>query len=73
VSSIRLEIAYESLRNQGAQEPGMLTTLAKSIGFKDYRTFARAFRKAYGLSPAQAAKSSVGPSLARLDAAEGSG
>lgn len=73
VSSIRLEIAYESLRNQGAQEPGMLTTLAKSIGFKNYRTFARAFRKAYGLSPAQAAKSSVGPSLARLDAAEGGG
>jgi AraC-like DNA-binding protein len=73
VSSIRLELAYESLRNQGAQEPGMLTTLAKSLGFKNYRTFARAFRKAYGLSPAQAAKSSVGFSLAGLGAAEKGG
>ena len=67
VTAIRLEMAYGALSNQAPEEPGMLAALAKSLGFRNYRAFARAFRKTYGFSPAQSletASESGGPGSA---------
>ncbi|MGA2552521.1 MAG: helix-turn-helix domain-containing protein [Burkholderiaceae bacterium] len=56
VTAIRLELAHAALKNEPANDAETLTALAMSLGFRSYRSFTQAYRKAFGSYPAQAAQ-----------------
>lgn len=54
VTSLRLEEAKKALGNATGSRRRDLEELSKATGFPNYRSFVRAFTKAYGMSPAEA-------------------